>query len=155
VLEPPVAPSVETDSEGQASYDTQPFYAPWAFKEVGPGNWHIRDETEVLPFTYDPSWSKERRKSRLKLWAQHHTCYAYFVRMMRRNYGRERADRILRYLWERYREHLQMAEPGVEPRPPRLWDFEQDREMSPAHKVLLWIKLRGMGTEAAAGLPEE
>lgn len=126
------------------SYDTQPFYAPWAFKEVEPGEWRVREATEV------PTWSEASRRLRRKLWQEHHTHSAQFVLMMHRNYGHGRADRILNYLLARYKEHLEMAKPDAEPRPPRLWDFEHDREMSPGDKLQLWMKVQGGAAGAAS-----
>jgi hypothetical protein len=150
LLMPLVVHGDGNDAEYGASYDTQPFYAPWAFKEVEPGQWRIRDDTEVLPLTNDPSWSEERSRLRRKLWEKHHTCHAHFVQIMYRNYGRLRGDRILHYLLNRYKEHLEMAKLKVKPRRPKLWDFEEDREMSPAHKLQLWIKLQQGAGEAVA-----
>jgi hypothetical protein len=148
--QPLVGPAEETDTEDPANYDTQPFYAPWAFKAVGLGNWGIRQQDEVLPFNEDPSWSEERRYLRRKLWEKNNTCYAYFVRKLFLNYGRVRSDRILHYLLSRYKEHLEMAKPEAESRPPKLWDYENDREMSPALKLRLWMNLGGSVAGTAA-----
>jgi hypothetical protein len=97
---------------------------------------------EQLPFPAAiPSSQREKQKER---WREQNVYRSDFVKMIRRNFSKKQADGILGHLLSKYIEYkTNPCGEDADTLPELLWNYQENREMTPLEKYQLVMQLIG------------